>query len=74
MKVSPESIFDKIFNSINPWEDQDNLDGSDTRGSMFGDGFNGLNQKPAAAPVDVEVTLQCTLQEFYNGSLKHFTY
>jgi hypothetical protein len=43
MKVSPESIFDKIFNSINPWEDQDNLDGSDTRGSMFGDGFNGLN-------------------------------
>lgn len=43
MKVAPEAIFDKVFNSINPWEDQDNLDGSDTRGSMFGDGFKGLN-------------------------------
>ena len=43
MKTTPEVVFDKIFNAVNPWEDQSNLDGTDYRGSMFGDGFNGQN-------------------------------
>lgn len=42
MRVSPEAIFDRIFSSTNPWEEQPNLDGSDFRGSMFNDGFKGL--------------------------------
>jgi DnaJ-class molecular chaperone len=74
MKTSPEAIFDRIFNSVNPWEDQSNLDGTDFRGSMFGDGFNGQNAKKAPAPMDVVVTLDCSLQEFYVGSIKQFEY
>lgn len=74
LRVQPEAIFDKIFNSINPWEDQANLDGTDFRGSMFGDGYKGLNQKPAPAPSDVVVSLECSLEEFYVGSTKAFSY
>jgi hypothetical protein len=43
MRVQPEAIFDKIFNSTDPWAEQPNLNGSDFRGSMFGDGFKGLS-------------------------------
>lgn len=50
MRLHPEAIFDRIFNSIDPWEEQANLDGTDFRGSMFGDGFKGLNEKPAPTP------------------------
>jgi DnaJ-class molecular chaperone len=74
LHVSPEVIFDRIFNSTDPWSEQPNLDGTDLRGSMFGDGFKGLNQKPAPKPHDVVVTLHCTLEEFYVGSVKNFDY
>lgn len=74
LRVQPEVVFDKIFNSIDPWAEQPNLNGSDFRGSMFGDGFKGLNQKPAPKPQDVVVTLDCSLEEFYVGSTKAFSY
>ena len=45
LRVQPESIFDKVFNAVDPWADKPNLDGTDFRGSMFADGFNGLGQK-----------------------------
>lgn len=74
LRVSPEVIFDRIFNSTDPWSEQPNLDGSDFRGSMFGDGFKGMNQKAAPKPHDVVVTLNCTLEEFYVGCCKAFSY
>lgn len=74
LRVSPESIFDKIFNAADPWADQPNLDGSDFRGSMFGDGYRGTNHPKAPAPSDVVVELVCTLEEFYQGSLKSVGY
>lgn len=74
MRCAPEAIFDRIFNAVDPWADQANLDGSDFRGSLFGDGYQGLSQKAPAAPQDVVVTLECTLEEFYVGSLKAFSY
>ena len=72
--MSPEVIIDRIFNSTDPWSEQPNLDGTDLRGSMFGDGFKGLNQKAALKTHDVVVTLHCTLEEFYVGSIKKFEY
>ena len=74
MKVSPEAIYDKIFTAIDPWKDQNDFDGTDNRGSMFADGFKGLNQEVPSAPKDVEVTVECSLAEFYNGSLKSVNY
>jgi hypothetical protein len=43
MKVAPEAIYDKIFTAVDPWQDQSDFDGTDNRGSMFADGFKGLN-------------------------------
>lgn len=74
MRCQPEAIFDKVFNSINPWEDQSNLDGTDFRGSIFGDGYKGSNRAQADTPQDVVVCLQCTLEEFYVGSAKQLKY
>lgn len=57
LKASPESIFDRVFNAVDPWADKPNLGGTDSRGSMFGDGFKGTHQQPAARPRDCVVSL-----------------
>jgi DnaJ-class molecular chaperone len=41
---------------------------------MFADSFGALNHPAAAAPKNAEVTIECTLEEFYSGSLKHVEY
>ena len=74
MKEAPEAVFDRIFNSCDPWLDQENMDGTDFRNSMFADGFNGIEQPRKETVDDVVVILDCTLNEFYNGCLKTFTY
>ena len=37
---------------------------------MFGDAFGGQSQTLPSPPKDIVKTLDCTLHEFYNGSLK----
>ena len=74
LKVQPEVVFDQVFNSTDPWADQHNLDGGDYRGSMFGDGFKGLNQQANAVPGDVCVQIECTLAEFYCGCQRQICY
>lgn len=41
---------------------------------MFGDAFGGQNQPKTVAPKDIEVVLECTLDEFYNGCMKQVEY
>ena len=41
---------------------------------MLGDAFGGKNQPILPAPEDIEVTLECSLYELYNGCLKKVTY
>lgn len=48
--------------------------GSDLFGSLLGDGHKALNQPQKLYPKDVEVTVQCSLAEFYNGSAKKISY
>ena len=74
LKVSPEVVFDKVFNATDPWKDQDNFDGLDNRESMFADSFGALNRPKHSAPLDAEITVECTLEEFYNGSIKQIQY
>jgi DnaJ-class molecular chaperone len=40
------------------------------KGSMFGDAFGGQNEPKPQPPKDIEVQLECSLYEFYNGCLK----
>jgi len=41
---------------------------------MFGDAFGGKGAPRPAAPMDILITLDCTLHEFYNGCMKQVTY
>lgn len=50
------------------------MDGADARSSMFADGFGGLQQPRPDQLGDVEVTLECSLEEFYSGCCKSFSY
>jgi DnaJ-class molecular chaperone len=54
--------------------DKHEHDGSDQYGSMFGDAFGGQNYPKPVAPKDIELTLNCTLYELYNGCLKKIAY
>ena len=74
MRESPFSLFDQFFNGTNPWLEQRADTGSDTFGSMFGDGFGGLSCPAKPKPEDIEVTLDCTFAEFYNGCFKTCRY
>ncbi len=41
---------------------------------MFADSFGALNRPASEPPKDEVVVVECTLEEFYNGSLKHIEY
>ena len=74
LKATPEAVYDRIFSAVDPWQEQDDFDGSDTRGSMFADSFGALNRPASELPKDAVVVVECSLEEFYNGSLKHIVY
>ena len=66
-----EEIYEAYF------EDEKALDrgkfehnGQDIFGSLLGDAHGAKRKPKPSKPKDVTVTLQCTLAEFYNGSLK----
>lgn len=44
--------------------------GSDLFGSLLADSYNGKLQPKKDAPSNVEVTVQCSIAEFYRGSVK----
>lgn len=74
MRESPFIFFDKVFNGTDPWLEQRSDKANDTFGSMFGDGFGGISAVAKPKPEDIEVTLECTFAEFYNGSFKQCSY
>ena len=41
---------------------------------MFLDGLKGQDEAPKAPPKDIEVTIDCTLKEFYCGSMREITF
>ena len=67
LKENPGKVYDRVTKAADPWADQRNPDGTDLQGSMFGDAFGGQNRKMPELPDDVVLTLECTLEDFYNG-------
>ncbi len=41
---------------------------------MFADSFGALNHPASETPSDKVINVECTLEEFYNGSIKHVEY
>ena len=74
MSRNADAIFDSVYTSSDPWADTRDLDGGDLRGSMFGDAFRGQGRVASEATKDIEVTVECTLAEFYMGSHKTVNY
>lgn len=81
---NPEEIFEKFFGTNNPFSnligtflklshllDQD---GSQELGSLFGFAFGGLNYSGIRSVPTLEVVVECTLNELYNGCSKKVTY
>ncbi len=59
---------------MNPFAEKLEDDGKDQFGSMFAASFGATNTNYLPAPKDIKVTLECTLQEFYNGCMKKVSY
>ena len=70
MKCNSNEIYEKEFTRTDPWEYQDIFTENMNYGSMFAGSIGGIEQKSVEEPKDIEITLCCTLEEFYNGSLK----
>ncbi len=64
-------IFEKYFGTVNPFaliKDVDRTD--DEYGSMFNSAFGGKHYQPNDKVADLEVYLDCTLEDLYNGCIK----
>ena len=66
-------IYEKVFGTMNPFAEKLEDDGKDQFGSMFATSF-GASNDTLPAPKDIKITLECTLQEFYNGCMKKVVY
>lgn len=74
MRMDAERYFEaKLQNTDFLLEDR-NVAGDDVQQSIFADSYGGLNQPKPAKPTNVVVTLECTLEEFYCGSIKQASY
>ena len=68
-------IFRKFFGTTNPFallKDADRFD--DEYGTMFSSAFGGQYAKPKPPLANVEVNMECTLEEMYNGCVKKLMY
>ena len=74
MKMNSDSFFEKHFAGADILSDSRAIDGSDVRPSFFADSHGGQGEALKPAPTDIEVFLECTLEELYNGSLKQVEY
>jgi len=74
MACNSNDIYEKEFTQIDPWEYQDIFTEKMNYGSMFAGSVGGISQKAESNPEDIVITLCCTLEEFYNGSIKEINF
>ena len=74
MKMNSDSFFEKHFAGADILSDSRAIDGSDLRPSFFSDSHGGQGEAVKPAPKNIEVLLECTLEELYNGSMKQVEY
>ena len=65
-----EEIFEAYFGDSKVIDGSFDLNGADVYGSLLGDAIGAKNQAMPNAPANIDITLKCSLAEFYNGSLK----
>lgn len=68
-------IFEKFFGTVNPYGlIRDGWFTDDEHGSMFGNGYGGLNQPKEEKVPDVKVEFLLSLEEIYKGGIKKVSY
>lgn len=70
LKQEPESYFERVLANTEFLLEPRALDGGDVQQSIFGDALGGLTAPKANEPEDICITVNCTLEEFYSGSMK----
>ena len=70
MRMEPERYYEENLQSTDFVLENRDYKGGDVQQSIFADSQGGLNQRKSNKPVDVVVTVKCTLEEFYNGAIK----
>jgi len=71
---NPEEVFEKFFGTNNPFAYIIDNKGDEELGSLFGFAFGGLNYKGPTSIANLEVVVECTLNELYNGCSKKISY
>jgi len=70
MKLEAQNFFEKQFCGADILKDTRAIDGTDIRPSFFADSLGGQGVAEKEAPENIDITLDCTLEEFYNGCIK----
>jgi len=74
LKESPFHVFEKFFTKTDPFGHQNDLKQNDVYSTLFGDAFGGQKQAAKSKPEDIVITLEASLEELYNGSIKYVEY
>ena len=74
MRMNADSFYEKHFSHADILADSRAINGSDLRPSFFADSLGGQGVAAKGPPEDIEVTLDCTLAEMYNGAIKQVEY
>ena len=67
-------IFEKFFLEQNPFAEIIDTKGTQIEGSYFGTAFGGLNEILPEAMPDINVTVTCSLKDFYCGVRKNVSF
>ena len=72
--MDPERYWEIMLQNTDFIEESRAVNGTDAQQSILADSFGGLSEPQAGKPSDVVVKVKCTLEEFYNGSIKQVEY
>lgn len=68
--IKAREIFEAEITSTNPWDYQDRFTDRMQCGSLFNNAVRGAEYKASQGPEDIVLVCDCSLVEFYYGSLK----
>ena len=74
MKLNPDNFFEKHFSGADILRDTRSVDGTDVVSSFFNDSLGGQGVAAKGPPSDIELQVECTLEELYNGCFKQVEY
>lgn len=69
-----DDICNKFFGTTHFNHNSYDQDGNDLFGSLLSDSYNGKEMPKKQPPCNVEVTVKCSIAEFYSGSIKNIQF